>query len=204
MYFLVIFSFSLIFIPKNTFIEAASCGSPCFTPADCGPDTGSILINKCTECYISGTMSFCGIPSEETMSYPETKCGSICSGDSNCSDAKNGCNTCVFTETLTKRVCGPNPQERMAESIKNMQIPELAPQVNKIVNYSMGIGGLIAFLLMVFGGLQIIFSGGNPERVKAGKEIITAAIGGLLLIIFSVFILRIIGYDILAIPGFGK
>jgi len=31
---------------------------------------------------------------------------------------------------------------------------------------------------------------------------ITSAIAGLLLIIFSVFILRLIGYDILKIPGF--
>jgi len=84
------------------------------------------------------------------------------------------------------------------------ETPDLAAKVNKIVNYSMGIGGIIAFLLIVFGGFQIILSAGNPDRVKAGKEMITSAIAGLLLIIFSVFILRVIGYDILRIPGFGK
>ena len=67
----------------------------------------------------------------------------------------------------------------------------------------MGIGGLIAFILIIIGGLQIILSAGNPDRVKAGKEMITSAIAGLLLIIFAVFILRLIGYDILKIPGFG-
>ena len=72
-----------------------------------------------------------------------------------------------------------------------------------LLGFAIGIGGGIAFLLMIFGGLQIIFSGGNPDKVKAGKEIITAALGGLLLIIFAVFILRLIGYDILKIPGFG-
>jgi len=66
------------------------------------------------------------------------------------------------------------------------------------------IAGGIAFLLIIFGGFQIILSGGNPDRVKAGKEMITAALGGLLLIIFSVFILRLVGYDILRLPGFNK
>lgn len=79
---------------------------------------------------------------------------------------------------------------------------QLADKINDILKYAMGIGGIVAFLLIVVGGFQIILSSGNPERVKAGKEIITSAIAGLLLIIFSVFILRLIGYDILRIPGF--
>jgi hypothetical protein len=76
--------------------------------------------------------------------------------------------------------------------------------VKYLVNFAIGIGGGIAFLLIIFGSFQIIFSGGNPDKLKAGKEIITAALGGLLLIIFSVLILRLIGYDILNLPGFGK
>ena len=79
---------------------------------------------------------------------------------------------------------------------------DLTDKVNNIIPYAIGLGGLIAFILMVFGGLQIILSGGNPEKVKAGKEIITSAIAGLLLIIFSVFILKLIGVDLLNLPGF--
>lgn len=66
-----------------------------------------------------------------------------------------------------------------------------------------GIAGGIAFLLILFGGFQIMVSAGNPEQLNAGRELITSAIAGLLLIIFSVFLLRLIGYDILRIPGFG-
>jgi hypothetical protein len=76
--------------------------------------------------------------------------------------------------------------------------------VGQILRIVLPIAGGIAFLLMIFGGLQIIFSGGNPDKVKAGKEMITAALAGLLLIIFSVFILRVIGYDILRLKGFYK
>jgi len=64
-----------------------------------------------------------------------------------------------------------------------------------------GIAGGIAFLLMILGSFQVITSSGNPDKVKAGQEIITSAVMGLLFIIFSIFILRFIGVEILAIPG---
>ncbi len=64
-----------------------------------------------------------------------------------------------------------------------------------------GAGGGIAFLLILFSGFQTIISAGNPEKLHEAKELMTAAITGLLLIIFSVFLLKIIGSDILAIPG---
>ena len=62
----------------------------------------------------------------------------------------------------------------------------------------------IAFLLMAFGTIQILTSAGKPESVKAGSELITSAVSGLILIILSVFLLKLIGVDILHIPGFGK
>lgn len=66
----------------------------------------------------------------------------------------------------------------------------------------LGIAGGIAFLLILFGGFQILSSAGNPEQLNEGQELISSAVAGLLLIIFSVFLLRLIGYDILRIPGF--
>lgn len=74
--------------------------------------------------------------------------------------------------------------------------------VNTILNLAIGLAGGIAILLIIFGGFQILASSGNPEKVSAGKEMITSAIAGLLLIVFAIFILRIIGVEILKIPGF--
>ena len=81
---------------------------------------------------------------------------------------------------------------------------DLTYHVNKILNHAIGIGGVVAFILIIVGAFQIILSAGNPDRVKAGKELITSAIAGLFLIIFAVFILKLIGYDILKIPEFGE
>ena len=74
--------------------------------------------------------------------------------------------------------------------------------VKWILKYAILMGGGIAFLLSVFGGVSIILAGGNPEKINSGKEIIGSALTGLLFIIFSVFLLRFIGLDILQLPGF--
>lgn len=66
-----------------------------------------------------------------------------------------------------------------------------------------GLAGGIAFMLILYGGLKIMMSAGNPEHLNEGREIVTSAIFGLLLIVFSVFILRIIGVNVLGLPGFG-
>lgn len=70
-----------------------------------------------------------------------------------------------------------------------------------ILTLGIGIGGGIAFILMLVAGFQIMTSTGNPDRLRAGQELLTSAIAGLILLVFSVFILRVIGIDILGISG---
>ena len=70
---------------------------------------------------------------------------------------------------------------------------ELAGQ---IARFGIGIAGGIAFLMMIYGAFQMMFSAGNPESVQKGREIFGAAIAGLVVIIFAVFILRLIGVTI--------
>lgn len=72
-----------------------------------------------------------------------------------------------------------------------------------VLKWAVGIGGGIAFLLIVYAGFMIMTSAGNPERLKAGQELLTSAISGLILLIFSVVILKIIGVDILGLDSFG-
>jgi hypothetical protein len=80
-------------------------------------------------------------------------------------------------------------------------IPTNAPGfATTIVRFAVGIAGGLAFLMMVFGAFRLMFSAGNPEAVQQGREIIAAAVIGLLVIVFSVFILRLIGIDILRLP----
>lgn len=72
--------------------------------------------------------------------------------------------------------------------------------VNRILGIAIGIAAGIAFLLLIFGGFRLSFSHGDPKAVQEAREVITAAIIGLLIIVFSVFLLRLIGFDILGLP----
>lgn len=72
------------------------------------------------------------------------------------------------------------------------------------LRWAIGLGGGIAFLLVVYSGFIILTSQGNPERLKAGQELLSSAIMGLILLVFATFILRVIGVDILVIPGFSS
>lgn len=74
--------------------------------------------------------------------------------------------------------------------------------LGQLLSWSIGIAGGIAFLLIVYAGFMIMSSSGNPDRLKAGQELMTSAISGVVLLILSIFILNVIGVKILAIPGF--
>ncbi|RJR15736.1 hypothetical protein C4579_01505 [Candidatus Microgenomates bacterium] len=73
--------------------------------------------------------------------------------------------------------------------------------VERLLQIAIAIAGGIAFLMICYAGITLMLAGSNPEQLNHGKEILLSAISGLFLIIFSVVILRIIGVDILQIPG---
>jgi hypothetical protein len=72
-----------------------------------------------------------------------------------------------------------------------------------VLKWAIGVGSGIAFLLILYAGFMIMSAAGNPERLKAGQELMTSAISGLVLLIFSIFVLKFIGIDILGLGAFG-
>ncbi|MEK7154541.1 MAG: pilin [Patescibacteria group bacterium] len=74
--------------------------------------------------------------------------------------------------------------------------------VSQLWGWGISVGGLIAFVLIVFSGFQIVTSAGDPKRYKAAQELMTSAIGGLILIVLSVVLLNFIGVTVLKLPGF--
>lgn len=81
---------------------------------------------------------------------------------------------------------------------------EATPQgfLKTVLSLGIGIAGLIAFILLLYGGFQIVTSQGNAEKVQNGQAIITSAIVGLLFILASVFLLGFIGGNLIGIPQF--
>lgn len=81
--------------------------------------------------------------------------------------------------------------------------PDPTGLVTFVLNLAFWTTGGVAMLLIIYGGFKVLTSSGDPKAVMEGRETITSAIAGLLLVLFSVAILQIIGYNILGIPFFG-
>ncbi|HEX9008129.1 MAG TPA: hypothetical protein VF837_02610 [Patescibacteria group bacterium] len=70
-----------------------------------------------------------------------------------------------------------------------------------ILGVSVGLGGGIALLLMLYGTFIVMTSAGIPDKLNQGKEIITSAATGLVFIILSIVLMNLIGVSILGLPG---
>ncbi len=70
-----------------------------------------------------------------------------------------------------------------------------------LLPYVFGIVGGISFLRAVYGFVMIAFSAGDPKVIDENKQIITSAVVGLLVTIFSLVIMRLILVGILKLPG---
>ncbi|NCN51331.1 MAG: hypothetical protein GW762_02725 [Candidatus Pacebacteria bacterium] len=75
--------------------------------------------------------------------------------------------------------------------------------LGRFIRLGISMGGGIALLMILSAGFTMTISQGNAQKTAQAKEMMTAAVTGLLFIIFSVTILQFIGYSILKIPGFG-
>ena len=69
--------------------------------------------------------------------------------------------------------------------------------IMKIINIALAIAGLIAVLFLIIGGFRYITSAGNEETAEQAKKIITNAIIGIVVIILSFVIVRVISNALL-------
>jgi hypothetical protein len=97
-----------------------------------------------------------------------------------------------------------------AESLQNLAPnPELTNYgmvVTAIVKNAFVLAGIISFILLIFGGFNVIVAAGDAKKAQQGKTAITGAITGLLLVLGSFWIIQIIevitGRQILSPVGF--
>jgi len=191
----------------------------------------SITVNNCdipglVTCYSNCTMCSCsGSPPETSIVEPDNSCtckyyvlpadplqplsgagrgywgvdSDNCLSGSTAECSSEGSCSCVAEEADI--FCDGDTGINTA--IGCIPIGDTNEFIGFFLRWAIGIGGGIAFLLILFAGFQIMTCSGNPERLKAGQELLTSAIAGLILLIFSVFILKLIGVNILRLPGFG-
>jgi hypothetical protein len=62
---------------------------------------------------------------------------------------------------------------------------DLRVVIGNIIKAALGLTGVLALLMFIWGGIQWLTSGGSPEKVKAGKSTLTWAVIGLVVIFTS-------------------
>ena len=63
-----------------------------------------------------------------------------------------------------------------------------------IVTAALILAGIVAVILIVLSGIKLITSGGDPKQVEGARKTMTYAIIGLVLILLSFFIIKLIGF----------
>lgn len=105
-------------------------------------------------------------------------------------DAKwtNPTDNFFFTPFSTPEECPDDPTKTC--------VPWIGEYIGGIYNYAIGIVGILAAVVLMFGGVIWLTAGGSPERVKEAKAWIGASISGLVLMLCSYMILYQINPDL--------
>lgn len=71
-----------------------------------------------------------------------------------------------------------------------------ADVVNIFVRNAFVIAGIITFVILVFGGLSVIMGagGGDTKQMEKGKQAITGAVAGLVIIVVSFWIIQLLEF----------
>lgn len=216
----VIFGFLILILSQTKTAIAQSCGTAGAICADAaGPTTACCSGYTCT--VENEAQSICvansSLPAAAPTAAPgscQYKCVDVasCTGivpNSYGSCSSDGSRLCCYDSLLgggnpTSKsdiltTCPNSKDQGIQTAIGCIPITSQEGLVGFFLRWAIGVGGGIAFLLILYAGFQIMTSQGDPNRLKAGQELLTAAISGLIMLIFSIFILRVIGIDILGI-----
>lgn len=69
----------------------------------------------------------------------------------------------------------------------------------RLANIGVALGGSVALILIVISAYRIMTSQGDPRRLAGAKELLAGAVFGIIMLVFSGFILRFIGVKILGL-----
>ncbi len=73
-------------------------------------------------------------------------------------------------------------------------INSLGDLINLALSFLVPLAGVILFLVIIWGGYDIMMSSGNADKVKSGQQKITAGIVGFVLLASSYFIAKLLGW----------
>ncbi len=105
-------------------------------------------------------------------------------------DAREGLNASAHTGFGT----GAKDEAALkADLTKNQTIVDLPSAIGRIVGAALSFIGIIFFILMIYGGVLWMTARGNDQQVEKAKDLIVAAIVGLIIVFIAYAITAFIG-----------
>lgn len=80
------------------------------------------------------------------------------------------------------------------------QLSTVGGVVSELIKYLFPLAGLLLLLYLLFGGFQLMTSGGDPKAIQAGKSKITNALIGFVIVFVSYWLVQIVA----SVLGLGK
>lgn len=193
----------------------AGCGQmlKCQDPPN--PITGYYCYSAgspCLPCHAGDANPDCNPPEYTDFGVCTTACngttplryGCVAGG---CNEAQNGpytdptCEGACHVGGDTSRFCEGDETKGINTALGCIKVGSGEELVTTILKIATSIGGGLALALILYGVFIVTTSAGMPDKLKAGSEIITSAVIGLIFILLSLFLIKLIGINILGIPG---
>jgi hypothetical protein len=101
----------------------------------------------------------------------------------------------AFADIIDPDKCYENCDIGTTEKKNYKQFRENAfyEYIKDLYEWSLPLGAMIAFAIIIYAGILYTASQGNPEGIKTAKQWIYSALAGLLLLLFARIIFNIIG-----------
>jgi uncharacterized protein (DUF736 family) len=98
------------------------------------------------------------------------------------------------------------PVNLVADYPEFVSTPSIAGMISKIYTYALSIAGILAIVMIVYGGISYALQPGNSAKQSDAKDIMQSAVWGIVLLAGAYVILRAINPDLVILrdPGFTK
>lgn len=149
-------------------------------------------VRFCSMCiYSAGFFTYAGCsPRSLSVNNFKKLCKNIATDTTEGQKESQSCNDCVFKGGTWTAIGCVYPDLKLIIE-------------HQILGTGLGIAGTFTLGCIIYAAILMQISAGDAEKTKKAQELLTSCITGLIIIIFAIFILRIIGVDILRIPGMG-
>jgi hypothetical protein len=78
------------------------------------------------------------------------------------------------------------------EAVSGLPKGEISDVIIRIVQYVLGLVGVVLFAMLIYGGFMYMTSAGNEEQIKKAKNVLTYAIIGIVIIAMAFLITQFI------------